>query len=119
MAGVSVSRCVIAAVLTLGAAAARPASAQVPNAASRPLTFTRNVAPIFQEKCEVCHRPDNIGPMSLVTYEEVRPWVRSIKTRVVSREMPPWHLDKGVGIQRVHQRSLAERPGDRHHRQMD
>jgi hypothetical protein len=109
MAGVSVSRCVIAAVLTLGAAAAHPASAQVSNAASRPPTFTRDVAPIFQEKCEVCHRPDNIGPMSLVTYEEVRPWVRSIKSRVVSREMPPWHLDKGIGIQRfINDRSLTD-----------
>ena len=81
MAGVSGPRCMIAAVLTLGAAAAQPASAQVSNAAGRPLTFTRDVAPIFQEKCEACHRPDNIGPMSLVTYEDVRPWVRSIKSR--------------------------------------
>ena len=45
-------------------------------------TFTKDVAPIFQEKCEACHRPDSIAPMSLVTYEEARPWARSIKQRV-------------------------------------
>jgi hypothetical protein len=77
---------------------------------SRPPTFAKDVAPIFQEKCEVCHRPDNIGPMSLVTYEDVRPWIRSIKARVASREMPPWFLDRGVGIQHfVNDRSLTDR----------
>src|SRR5215213_4655474 len=62
-------------------------------------TFTKDVAPIFQEKCESCHRPDSIAPMSLVTYEEARPWARSIKNRVAARQMPPWHIDKTVGIQ--------------------
>ena len=62
------------------------------------LTFTKDIAPIFQEKCEACHRADSIAPMSLVTYEEARPWARSIKTRVSSRQMPPWHIDKTVGI---------------------
>ncbi len=87
----------------------RPASAQTLTASGRPPTFTKDIAPIFQENCEVCHRPDNIGPMSLLTYEEVRPWVRSIKTKVVSRAMPPWHLDKGVGIQKfINDRSLSD-----------
>ena len=62
-------------------------------------TFTKDVASIFQEKCESCHRPDSIAPMSLVTYEEARPWARSIKNRVASRQMPPWHIDKTIGIQ--------------------
>jgi len=62
-------------------------------------TFTKDIAPVFQEKCEACHRPDSIAPMSLVTYEDARPWARSIKERVASRQMPPWHLDKTVGIQ--------------------
>jgi hypothetical protein len=96
--------------------AAKPAlaqGAQGSNAPGSKPTFTKDVAPIFQEKCEVCHRPDNIGPMSLITYEDVRPWVRSIKTRVVSREMPPWHLDKGIGIQRfINDRSLTDRELD-------
>ena len=52
-------------------------------------TFTKDVAPIFQEKCESCHRTDSIAPMSLRTYEEARPWAKSIKTRVAAREMPP------------------------------
>jgi hypothetical protein len=62
-------------------------------------TFTKDVASIFQEKCESCHRPDSIAPMSLVSYEESRPWARSIKNRVASRQMPPWHIDKSIGIQ--------------------
>jgi len=103
-------RFVTAAVLAMGTAALpQPAFAQASSAGDRPLTYTRDVAPIFQEACEVCHRPDNIGPMSLMTFEEVRPWVRSIKARVASREMPPWHLDKGVGIQKfINDRSLSD-----------
>jgi hypothetical protein len=62
-------------------------------------TFAKDVAPIFQEKCQACHRAGSMAPMSLVTYEETRPWVKSIKERVVTRSMPPWHLDKTVGIQ--------------------
>ncbi|HYL37007.1 MAG TPA: hypothetical protein VEV17_13920 [Bryobacteraceae bacterium] len=67
--------------------------------ASRSVTFTKDVAPIFQAKCEECHRKDSMAPMSLVTYQEARPWARSIKERVITRQMPPWHLDKTVGIQ--------------------
>jgi hypothetical protein len=62
-------------------------------------TFAKDVAPILQQKCQACHRPESIAPMSLLTYDEVRPWARSIKTRVAARQMPPWHLDKTVGIQ--------------------
>jgi hypothetical protein len=72
-------------------------------------TFTKDIAPIFQQKCEACHRPDSIAPMSLQKYEEVRPWVRAIKARVVERQMPPWHIDKGVGIQKFkNDRSLSD-----------
>src|SRR5262249_38234766 len=82
-------------------------SAQTPS--GRTPTFTRDVAPILQDKCEVCHRPGNIGPMSLRTYQEVRPWIRSIKARVAGRGMPPWHLDKGIGIQQfINDRSLTD-----------
>jgi hypothetical protein len=62
-------------------------------------TFTKDVAPILQEKCQNCHRAGSMAPMSLVTYEETRPWAKSIKERVITRSMPPWHLDKTVGIQ--------------------
>src|SRR5579871_670190 len=65
-------------------------------ASAKPVTFAKDIAPIFQDKCESCHRKDSMAPMSLVTYEEVRPWARSIKERVVTHQMPPWHLDKTV-----------------------
>jgi len=72
-------------------------------------TFTKDVAPIFQEKCQSCHRPDSIAPMSLVTYQEVKPWAKSIRERVITRNMPPWHIDKTVGIQHfANDRSLTE-----------
>jgi hypothetical protein len=72
-------------------------------------TFAKDVASIFQEKCEACHRTGSIAPMSLVTYEEARPWARSIKTRVSARQMPPWHIDKTVGIQQFkNDRSLSD-----------
>ena len=64
-----------------------------------PATFAKDVAPILQEKCQSCHRAGSMAPMSLVTYEETRPWAKSIKQRVVTRSMPPWHIDKTVGIQ--------------------
>jgi hypothetical protein len=78
-------------------------------AAAAPLTFTKDIAPIFQAKCEVCHRKDSMAPMSLVTYAETRPWAKSIKLRVATRQMPPWHLDKTVGIQDFkNDRSLSD-----------
>src|SRR5215212_5231952 len=86
------------AVCALSAAIALPAVATAADAAKTP-TFTKDIAPIFQDKCEACHRPDSIAPMSLMTYTEARPWARSIRARVASREMPPWHIDKTVGIQ--------------------
>jgi hypothetical protein len=72
-------------------------------------TFTKDIAPIFQQKCEACHRPDSMAPMSLMTYEEARPWARSIKTRVEARQMPPWSIDKTAGIQEFkNDRSLSD-----------
>jgi hypothetical protein len=62
------------------------------------VTFTKDVAPILQEKCQSCHRPDTFAPMSLLSYEEARPWAKSIRQKVVAREMPPWYIDKTVGI---------------------
>jgi hypothetical protein len=76
---------------------------------SKPVTFTKDVAPIFQSKCEECHRPGTSAPMALRTYQEVRPWAKSIKQRVATRNMPPWHLDKTVGIQHfANDRSLSD-----------
>jgi hypothetical protein len=64
----------------------------------KPATFAKDVAPIFQKSCDTCHHPGTSAPMSLVTYNDARPWAKSIKERVLRREMPPWHLDKSVGI---------------------
>jgi mono/diheme cytochrome c family protein len=69
-------------------------------ASGTPVTFAKDVAPILQRSCQNCHRPGSIAPMSLLTYEEVRPWARSIKTRVTKHEMPPWHIDRTVGIRK-------------------
>jgi hypothetical protein len=72
-------------------------------------TFARDVAPIFQAKCQTCHHQGTSAPMSLVTYDEVRPWVRSIRQRIANRDMPPWHLDKTVGIRHYkNDRSLRD-----------
>jgi hypothetical protein len=76
---------------------------------ARPVTFTKDVARILQDKCEVCHRPDSIAPMSFLTYEATRPWAKSIKERVATRQMPPWHIDRTVGIQQFkNDRSLSD-----------
>jgi hypothetical protein len=64
------------------------------------VTFSKDVAPIFQAKCQTCHQPNSIAPMSLITYQEARPWARSIRERVSTRQMPPWHIDKSVGVQK-------------------
>ena len=65
------------------------------------ITFAGDVAEILQQNCQVCHRPGAIGPMSLLTYEEVRPWAPMIRDQVLAREMPPYHYDTDVGIQRL------------------
>src|ERR1051326_6207922 len=68
--------------------------------APRPGTFSKDVAPIFQAKCQEGHQPNSIAPMSLLTYQEARPWARSIKERVAMRQMQTWHIDKTVGVQK-------------------
>jgi hypothetical protein len=65
------------------------------NAASAPapVTYAKDVAPIIQKNCMACHRPGEVAPMSFMNYKEVRPWARSIREKVVTREMPPWFAD--------------------------
>src|SRR5262245_54853258 len=60
-------------------------------------TFTKDVLPIFQKSCQSCHRPGQMAPFSLLTYEDARPWARSIKQKVETRYTPPWHLDRTIG----------------------
>ena len=78
-----------------------PPTAAVAKEADTAPTFAKDIAPIFQKNCQQCHRPGSIGPMSLTTYQEVRPWARSIKNRVVLGEMPPYRYDRHVGIQEL------------------
>ena len=61
------------------------------------VTYNRDVAPILYKNCVTCHRPNDIAPMSLMTYKDTRPWTRSIREAVVQRKMPPWHADPNVG----------------------
>ena len=90
----SVSAFAVAAALSL---APVPADAQSVDGA---VTFAKDVAPILQAKCQDCHRAGSMAPMSLVTFEETRPWARAIKERVSTRQMPPWHIDRAVGVQK-------------------
>jgi len=61
------------------------------------MTYCKDIAPIFYRNCVGCHRPGEIAPMSLISYKEVRPWAKSIRERVTTRDMPPWHLDSHYG----------------------
>ena len=76
-------------------------SGQAP--AAQPVTFTKDIAPILQRSCQNCHRPNSLAPMSLLTYEDARPYAASIKRRTAIRTkqgtMPPWYIEKDLGIQ--------------------
>ncbi len=65
--------------------------------ASKEVTFNKDVAPILYQNCVACHHPNDIAPMSLMTYKEARPWAAAIREAVVQRVMPPWHADPHVG----------------------
>src|SRR5712692_1833232 len=96
----------------LGVASAWIVGAAPPVAAQAiydgPVTFTKDIAPILQRSCQQCHRPDSIAPMSLLTYEQVRPFARAIKQRTqlayvpgMRGVMPPWLLERNIGIQQI------------------
>jgi mono/diheme cytochrome c family protein len=94
---------IIAVAIVLGAVViggAPSISAQTAGA----VTFTKDIAPILQRSCQGCHRPDSVAPMSLLTYEDARPWARAIKERTSLRHrrgaMPPWFIEKEIGIQK-------------------
>jgi len=98
----------VGAALCVIAASDAGAQARVPSAVEGPrvetVTFTRDIAPILQRSCQTCHRLDSIAPMSLITYEEVRPFARAIKQRTGLRgkrgSMPPWFIEREIGIQK-------------------
>ena len=64
------------------------------------VTFTKDIAPVLQRSCQSCHHPGGMAPMSLVRYEDVRPWARAVQRRTSLREMPPWFIERNIGIQR-------------------
>jgi len=105
----SVSRTVavgfVAVAATFGTGGAHALAAQQtegPNPDASPaLTFTRDVAPILQENCQVCHQPGAIGPMSLMTYQDVRRYARRMSRMVEQRDMPPYQYDSDVGVQHL------------------
>jgi len=89
-----------------GAFMPAPLAAQA--ASKVPVTFSKDIAPILQRSCQQCHRPDSVAPMSLLTYEEARPYAREIKRRTALARsqygrgaMPPWFYEKNIGIQKL------------------
>ena len=101
--GVSLSLA-IAGALAVGSLQPRQLAAQQAAAQAQPeVTFTKDIAPILQRSCQNCHRPGQVAPMSLLTYEDARPWARAMKQRTAIRDkmgaMPPWYIEKNIGIQ--------------------
>src|SRR5262245_51455429 len=80
-----------------GAAIALAVAGSTMRAADAVPTFAKDVLPILQNNCQSCHRPGQVAPMSLLSYEQVRPWARDIKAKVESRQMPPWFADPQYG----------------------
>jgi hypothetical protein len=93
-----------AALLMASATAPAPVAAQTSPAPAEPVTFARHIAPILQRSCQRCHNPEGGAPMSLITYEQVRPYARVIKTRTGlgprAGVMPPWFVERNIGIQK-------------------
>src|SRR5262245_39738081 len=75
--------------------------------AVKTITFNKDVAPILFKSCAECHRPGEAAPFSVLSYKDARPWAKSIREQVVSRQMPPWHADPHVGA-RANDRRLSQ-----------
>jgi hypothetical protein len=93
----------IGAALTIATAMPAPGQTKSPAPGVKTVTFAKDVAPILQRSCQQCHRPESVAPMSLLTYEDARPYARAMKQRTGLRSkpgvMPPWYIEKNVGIQ--------------------
>jgi len=85
------TRMLIAGLAVATAAMAADANSQVQ------VTFAKDVLPILQKNCQTCHRPGQVAPMSLLSYQEARPWAKAIKAAVTARKMPPWFADPNYG----------------------
>ena len=96
--------CVAAICLAGIAASGGRNSASAPSAV---VTFDKDVLPILQKNCQTCHRPGEVAPMSLLNYEEARPWAMAIKKEVVTKAMPPWYADAEFDGHFLNQRKLT------------
>ncbi|MEK7833251.1 MAG: cytochrome c, partial [Acidobacteriota bacterium] len=67
-------------------------------AATKQVTFSKDIAPIFYKSCAECHRPGEGAPFSVLSFKDVRPWAKSIKEKVALKTMPPWHADPHYGV---------------------
>jgi hypothetical protein len=83
--------------LIVGIAAMAASVRTVAEETTTTVTFNKDVLPILQKNCQACHRPGEVAPMSLLTYKDARPWAKSIRTAVVTRQMPPWFADPAYG----------------------
>src|SRR5580765_7686518 len=90
----------LVAIITVVSAASASAQGTAP-------TYTKDVAPILYKNCTSCHRPGEIAPMSLLTFKDARPWIKSIGTQVAKGAMPPWHADPAYG-EFLNDRRLSE-----------
>jgi mono/diheme cytochrome c family protein len=98
----------IVALAAAGALIGIPLSAvSAQDTTTRDVTFSRDVAPIVFDHCVYCHRPGNVGPFSMATYADARPWARSIRQAVLTRRMPPWFADPGYS-RLQHDRRLSD-----------
>ena len=122
-----VGRVALVALIGLGGAAVlfpqAPLAGQAPapgQPATAPrVTFAKDIAPILQRSCQNCHRPNSLAPMSLLTYEQVRPYAAAIKRRTSIRSkqgtMPPWYIEKGIGIQHTRGGEIAAEADETRH----
>ena len=85
-----ISIVVLPVVLLVTGALLRAAAPAVGQVSPKAVTFHEDVLPLLQKNCQTCHRPGQIGPFSMLSYKETRPWAKAIKAAVVSRAMPPW-----------------------------
>ncbi|MGE0129642.1 MAG: cytochrome c [Blastocatellales bacterium] len=99
---------IVALLLLTAALCALPASrADEAKSSAKDITFNKDVAPIFFKNCAECHRPGENAPFSALSFKDVRPWAKSIREKVASRAMPPWHADPHFG-QWANERRLSQ-----------
>lgn len=83
------------------------ASFAIAATSSSSVTFTKQVLPILQQRCQECHRPGEVAPMPLINYQDARPWAKSIRQAVLTKKMPPWFADPHYG-KFANDRSLSQ-----------